>query len=180
MPYLHGVKRLISIALLASFLLPFYGGMIYLYYQKKLLKKEVKRMIIAGIDKEELLHLQFTAEEHRKLNWEHSKEFSYNGEMYDVVVKKVIGKVIHYWCLWDNEETKLNKHLHTLVEERTGKGDIRKDREGRLIDLLKSLYCSGKILWKPVAEEYNRKAVAFIDENYLSVHLSPPVPPPQG
>ena len=44
--------------------------------------------MIAGIDKKELVFFEFShTENQQKLKWKHSKEFEFNGEMYDVVKK---------------------------------------------------------------------------------------------
>lgn len=80
-----------------------------------MLKREIKHRIIEGIDRSELVELSFTAEEKKQLRWEHSKEFEYNGEMYDVVESKSENGKITYWCWWDNEETNLNRRLNNLL-----------------------------------------------------------------
>lgn len=80
-----------------------------------MLKREIKHRIIEGIDRSELVELSFTPEEEKQLRWEHSKEFEYKGEMYDVVESKSENGKTTYWCWWDNEETSLNKQLNKLL-----------------------------------------------------------------
>ena len=45
-------------------------------FQKKKIKKEIKRRMIAGMDRDELILLSFSSIDRlNKLEWEHSKEF---------------------------------------------------------------------------------------------------------
>ena len=109
---------LVFILLLFCFGAPFYGTCFFLQHQKHVVKKEIKRQIIAGIDKKELVHLKFSGSElHAELYWEHEKEFEYAGEMYDVVEKITIGDTTHFWCWPDHQETGLNQKLRKLVND---------------------------------------------------------------
>lgn len=87
----------------------------YLKWEKKIIKREIKHKIIAGIDKNELVKLEFGYDELKNLRWEHSKEFEYNGEMYDIVETEIKKEKVIYYCWWDNEETKLNRQLNNLL-----------------------------------------------------------------
>jgi hypothetical protein len=110
------LKQLFSILLICSLIGPYLGISLYLKHEKRMLKREIKHQIIEGIDKSELVELTFTlADAETKLRWEHSQEFEYNGEMYDVVESKTIDGKVTYWCWWDNEETSLNKQLNQLL-----------------------------------------------------------------
>lgn len=104
------LKKLTGIFLLAIMLVPFTGTYFWLQYQKKIIRKEVKTKIINKIDRKELVMFIFTKEEtETKLRWEHSKEFEYLGQMYDIVESNTNGDTITYWCWHDHKETKLNK-----------------------------------------------------------------------
>ena len=89
----------------------------YLFHiEKAALKREIKWKMIAGIDQNELVLLKFSKEEaETKLRWEHSKEFEYDGQMYDIVSKEIKGDSIYYRCWWDYEEPALNRKLQQLV-----------------------------------------------------------------
>ena len=97
--------------------------------------------MIDGIDKKELVLLKFTKEQSKtELDWEHSKEFEYAGEMYDVVEETIKGDSIYYYCWWDHEETKLNKQLSDLVTKAMGQNQQNKENQNRLQNFLKTLY----------------------------------------
>lgn len=118
------LKRVFSILLIGSLIGPYIGISLYLKHEKKMLKREIKHKIIEGIDRSELVELTFTlTEAAEKLRWEHSKEFEYNGEMYDVVEMEEKAATITYWCWWDHKETSLNKQLNGLLAKALNKQD---------------------------------------------------------
>lgn len=101
-----------GLLLCCVFVDPVIASFTWLYYQKAIIKREVKRQIIAGIDEDDLVLLKFSKEEAKtKLRWEHSKEFEYNRQMYDVVKTMTLGGMVYYWCWLDHEETKLNRRF---------------------------------------------------------------------
>jgi len=112
-----------------------------LQHQKRLLKKEIKWKIIAGINRDELVLLKFT-EEGKKLylKWKHSKEFEYKGEMYDIVEQDVKGDTTYYWCWWDNEETMFNKQIASLVSFAAGNTPKSKENQKLLNKFFNSLF----------------------------------------
>jgi len=124
--------------------------------------------------------LKFTKEEaESKLRWEHSREFEYNGQMYDVVEKQEQGDTTYYYCWWDHEETKLNLQLSELVANAMGKNPLNKDKQERLTNFLKNLYCLEKAD-KPLFAQTARKiSPVNIHSDYSSILFSPPAPPPE-
>lgn len=99
-------------------LLPAVVTFSWLQHRKHVVKKEVKQNIIAGINKLELQILQFHHQEvDQKVEWEHSKEFEFEGKMYDVVEKEIINDSIRFFCWLDEEETELNRRLKSLLTD---------------------------------------------------------------
>lgn len=138
--------------------------------------------MIAGINPEELVLLKFSKEETQtKLRWEHSKEFEYNGQMYDIVSKEVKGDSIFYRCWWDHDETKLNKKLKSLVANAFNKSENNQMTHFNLQHYLSSLFCPELFSWEAKLPEYlrvkhqNNKHF----ENFTTLLLSPPTPPPK-
>lgn len=87
-----------------------------LSHQKIQIKKEVKEYIDSNTDAERLVLLKFTElEKQEKLHWEHSAEFEYQNQMYDVVKSEVHGDTTFYWCWHDIEETEINQQLKALT-----------------------------------------------------------------
>lgn len=110
------MKSFLSIVLVALLFLPLWGTFGYLTVQKKQVQKSVKRQIMKGIDREELIFMAFSQEElQTKLNWKHAKEFELNGEMYDIVERKETVDSAFYWVWWDKEETELNRRVNRIA-----------------------------------------------------------------
>ena len=141
----------------------------WLQQRKRVVKKEVKWKMIAGIDKSELVLLKFSkAEMASKLKWKHSREFEFNNQMYDVVDIVVSKDSIKYWCWWDFKETKLNKQLDELLVGVYQHDSKSKEKQDLLYKFYKSIY------FQPVFSWYS-----FIDKNrpiksnlYVAFYLS--------
>lgn len=130
-----------AICFLLCFVAPIGVTLTVVQLQKKQVKREVKHRIIDGIDKDELVLLEFSLEEiDEKLRWKHSKEFEYNGYMYDIVERETRNDTTYFWCWWDHEETELNKQLEELLAHAMGKHPQNKQSKEELIDFYKSLY----------------------------------------
>ena len=152
----------------------------WLQHQKHIVKKQVKNQMMEGIDKEELVLLKFSKEEKKtKLKWEHSKEFEYKGQMYDIVEKTVKQDSVYYWCWLDYQETKLNKKLDKLVNNVFHDNPKKQEKNQQLFTYLKSLYFSKPFVWhsKNIGQNINHH---FYYKNfYRSINFTPPTPPPQ-
>lgn len=162
------------------FIAPLATTYVFLNFQKLQVKKEVKRKILAGIKKNELVLLKFTENEIKnQLNWKHPKEFEYKGEMYDVIETQTFGDTTYYWLWCDNKETFLNKQLDQLVSIVLGNNPKNQENQKRLLVFLKSLFFSD--LDNNITIYFNEcnNNFHFISEFYPSFSISPPFPPPK-
>ena len=173
-------SKAFGILLMLCFLAPLASTFVIHQIQKKQIKKALKQKIIAGLNKKELLLFKFTEKEKQtQLEWEHSKEFEYKGEMYDVIETKIIGNTTYYWVWWDCEETKLNRKLNELVTLALGNNPQNQENQKRLNHFLKSLYFT---------ENAGKESLVFIalnnknnpeQEFYHLVAHPPLLPPPK-
>lgn len=171
--------KVAGILLLFCLIAPIATTFTFLHYQKKQIKKEVKRQIIAGIDKEEMVLLKFTkVKSQTKLHWEHSKEFEYNSQMYDVVEKEIKGDTIYYWCWWDHEETVLNKKLDNLVAYALEHDAQRKESQKRVENFYNSLYFNPLPNWDYFVIQSDQLTISY-KYSYKTISYSPPFPPPE-
>ena len=155
---------------------------LYLHFEKAALKREIKWKMVAGIDQNELVLLKFSKEEAEKqLRWEHSKEFEYEGQMYDVVSKEIKGDTIYYRCWWDHEETALNKKLQELVAQTFDKDKDKQRTQKQLTNYFQSCFCSTLFEWQATVPEDLVEIYQTIvyEDNFSTIRLSPPTPPPQ-
>ena len=134
-----------------------------------------------AIPEDEQLLWKFSTEDARhKLEWEHSREFEYKGEMYDVIRSETKGDSIWYWCYWDRKETKLKKEMNVLLVNLLGPGQQSKNEGRQLQDFFKSLFL-------PVVSIKQDLAAGNVHQhNLVPYHFSlhafdriPPVPPPE-
>lgn len=174
------LRALTAIFLCFSLTLPFLGTYTCLKMEKRKVKRAIKARMIEGMNKSELVLLKFTEEDAaNELEWEHSREFEYNGQMYDVVEKQQQGDTTYYYCWWDHEETKLNLQLSELVANAMGKNPLNKDKQERLNNFLKSLYYSEKSDKNLPAQTSREISPNNIDSAYSTIFFSPPAPPPE-
>lgn len=185
--YLSDIKKtwclkgkLLGILLILCFVAPVATTSIVLQIQKKQVKKEVKRKLIQGINKSELVLLTFSEEEkNTKLKWKHAKEFECDGEMYDVVETKVVGDSTHYWVWWDDEETKLNHQLDDLVFLAFGNHPKKQEHQQRFSQFFKSLYLHSYPSNGLFAVQESQPNPPFCPGFFHSKNVDPFVPPPE-
>ena len=110
------MRRMIPIFFVLLLSAPFLGTFSWLKMEKYFVRKSIKHQIIDGIDHDLLVHKSFAKKDTALLlNWKHEKEFSLNGEMYDIVQRTYTKDSVHYALWWDNEETQLNIRLAQLT-----------------------------------------------------------------
>jgi hypothetical protein len=95
---------------------PIVGVSAWLQIEKAIVRREVRRHIVSGLDKDGLVLLEFARSETEPLlRWEHSGEFEYDGQMYDIVESWTQGDTVYYRCFWDRAETRLNNRMRELA-----------------------------------------------------------------
>lgn len=152
----------------------------WLHINKNIVRKQVKRQIIAGIEKEKLVLLKFTKEQTAtKLKWKHSKEFEFENQMYDIVETDTVNGMIHFWCWLDSEETQLNKQLKELVSFALGNNTKKQEDQKRLLTFLKLYYFSQDTERIPLFLGTRGNKSFHWRELYRSICNSPPTPPPK-
>jgi hypothetical protein len=129
------------IVLSIIFVLPLHSSFLSIQHRKKMLRKEIKRKIIAGLEEAELVKLKFAnADLNKKLKWKHSKEFEFNGEMYDIVSSKKTADSTEYLCWWDAEESILNQKLLALVSKKIPDLPGNRELSFQLTNFYKTFY----------------------------------------
>ncbi len=152
---------------------------IWLQHRKAVVRKEVKWKMIAGIDKSQLVFFTFSQKESQtKLIWKHSKEFEFNGEMYDVVKKITSTDSIQYWCWLDHEETKLSKQLSKLLVGAYQSDVPLKQKKQEIVSFYKSLFYSEIFSWNPIFISFRNSYTICFNNNYkiITININPPPP----
>jgi hypothetical protein len=176
-----GAAKNVIAGLVALVLLdPCVGSFPWLHFKRAMLKKEVAKHITRGIESDQLVVLRFPKEEiETLLRGEHSREFEYKGQMYDVVQTWTVGDTVYYRCWLDREETKLNNRLKELAE-RALEGPLK---IGQQADPWNG---SAKVLFPAGAEKeklstpgISPQPVRAFAIGYSSIIIPPPTPPPR-
>ena len=173
--------KLLSIMLLLTLVVPLVGTYWVLQKRKKIVRKEIKWKIIEGIDKKELVCLSFSKTDVEfKLKWKHSKEFEFEGEMYDIVEKQESKDSFSYWCWWDYEETQLNKSLSNVVGKTLQNDPYNKLNKNKLLVFFKSLYTLNSVLkfnFNVISKSIENKCenVPDVCKGYLHQVFLPPI-----
>ncbi|MFO7723062.1 MAG: hypothetical protein R6V49_07560 [Bacteroidales bacterium] len=173
------MKKIAVILLLLTLIAPFYGTWSWLEVQKKKVKRTIKWRIIEGIDKEELVLLSFSHPEAKSsLRWIHSREFEYQGEMYDIVEVIEDADSIHYRCWWDYEETTLNRELRKIVASVFGNSDQTKEKMQRLNLFCSTLFCEELPSFHLTAFMQKNKLLSHHHQAYRPPAMEVQKPPP--
>ncbi len=172
-------KRWTGALLLFSLCAPLLINGAWLQLTKAKIRKEVKQRIIEGISRDELQFLSFTTWQARQLlKWEHSNEFEYQGEMYDVVATEVCGDTVKYWCWWDNKESRLNKLMTAMLSDKWQNNPLKKENQKQLSQFLNGLFYQKfqphTVFYIPITNTINNRT-----DFYQSVLLMVDIPPPK-
>lgn len=157
----------------------FAGAYFWLQQKKRIVKSKVKIELTKEPEGERKVLLKFTLEESRtKLRWEHSREFEFNSQMYDIIRTKTVGDSVYYWCWWDKEETELNRKLKKLVSLDNTKEKQDKSHE-RTVPILLTPYCQENLKTGGWFAEISQKINLYSFNFYTSFYLLPQKPPPR-
>jgi hypothetical protein len=147
---------------------------------KQKIRKEIKRKIISGMKKENVVLLTFSKKEAlKKLKWENPGEFEYQRKMYDVISIETDADSIRYQCLWDQKETDLNDNTKNLITKALGQHPQNKETQKRLISFFQTLYVPGHFTWNPDGQDRDYRIYPDNRFLYLSIFYEPLVPPPR-
>jgi hypothetical protein len=134
-------QKIVGIALILAFVLPVCAAFLYLHLQKRQIRREVKAMLVSGLEEDDFVHITVAiGDTLSPLKWEHSHEFEYQGEMYDVVKRYAEGDSVRYVCWWDNEETECNQQLRRLAADYFGKRQDSQQSKARVKLFMKNLF----------------------------------------
>ncbi|ASS49721.1 MAG: hypothetical protein A3D31_09075 [Candidatus Fluviicola riflensis] len=171
-----------AICLLICFTLPVGGTYLWLRYERKLVRREVKATLLKGLNKKELVLLTFTAaEEKMQLEWEHSGEFSFRNQKYDIVSRNKVGKRMHYWCWKDTKESAIDRRITELTQKAWEDDDVENNSRKTTIETVKM--APEKRIGIPLFNgQFSIDQHPFFDysESISSTNLIPTFQPPES
>jgi hypothetical protein len=172
-------KALVSFTLIFVLTLPFWLIPSYLYLQKEHARYSVKEKLKQQLSKEDLKTLRFSKHQvNTVLDWEHEKEFEFNGNMYDVIEKTSTQDSVIFIVWKDNDETTIKRQLDDVMASLYSQPDPV--QQVRLICFIKSLiYQQPDFHNELFLGSYREKLSGFYCFIYSDPELSISSPPPQ-
>jgi len=102
------VRKYLSVILLFFFLFNMGGYYLWFNYLKNNIQKEIRREIRKGLSEKDLTLITVPVNDESGICWiKPAKEFTYRGEMYDVVKIKISDNKKFIYCINDIREKKL-------------------------------------------------------------------------
>lgn len=172
-----GLKKLTIFTLLFVFVYTLVGFYPVFLLRQHLVKNEIKQRIKQAVPENELSYIAINAENTGKIIWKNDHEFTYKGNMYDVVrVEKSSAGETVYCCINDIQEKRLFANLKTQIQNNF-EGNNRNDKKTNpLTHLIKDYlpYTSFHIACFSIAHvEFGR--MDFRAENqFLDISVPPP------
>jgi len=176
------MKQRIPILFILALTLPFIGVYGWLNFEKSAVRKSVKHRLMEGIPKDELVQFTFAKKDTAIiLKWIHSKEFEYQGEMYDIVTRYYSEDSVKYDLWWDHEETELNRKLAQLTNALINQNPEEQSRTNYINFVIKSMLFENQqvVISHPFKEELLSGPFSDFKIKFSTRAIKPLSPPPR-
>ncbi len=132
-----------SILFLLLLLFQSTGYFLFFKIQQHQIRHEIKHQMKAGVPETELVLLKIplsTQENRNEFQRIHSKEFRYQGKMFDVVRQENQDGTTWFYCICDEKETLLFSHLDEQVKNKMKNLPGNEKQRERLLQWHNTLY----------------------------------------
>ena len=159
--------------------LPFWFLPGFLLIQKEQVRYAVKEQMKHQLPEENFQTLRFSTEEAEQvLEWEHAKEFKYQGAMYDVVEQTATQDSIVFKVWKDDDETAINRQIDAVVTSLFSQPDPA--QQAHLLSYIKTMiHYQAQWTVKPQSGSYRKKTSGLYTFNYSDPELTSATPPPR-
>ncbi len=91
-----------------------------LLIEKEEIREQIEQKLLKNLKKSDLVCIIESPQNKVKIEWERpQKEFRFNGNFYDIAFIESKNGINHYYCISDNEETKLEQNLNQSIDIQT-------------------------------------------------------------
>ena len=157
------MKKILSAIFLFLVLLKAGGFMAVLSVQREIARERMIQQIAQNKISQKLICIV----DNKKIEWEEtSKEFWYDGKLYDVVKTEIINNQKHYYCLTDDDETDIVSTIKNLAQ--SGHEPLSQTMKGIIGWIFQSIILPE--IYKPAFEYYNFYTVVnslFLPSQYI-------------
>ncbi len=160
-------------------ILPLIVSYSYLHYQKYTIKKEVKHLILSGLEESELAQFKFSksfSENH--LKWIDETEFEFESNMYDIVKTISSKDSVIYWCWLDVKESQIKKDIAALVSLNWNRDVPSQNQKDKLVDFYKQLISpQAELLTAPLFSHVGKNDFPYSQKLLFGYKNIPKQPP---
>lgn len=177
------MSRLFAILLLAFFLFPLVGHMVFFKVRRGQLRHELKEKLEHSVPRGALtfikIHRDWLTQPPAHFQWTEKNEFRLDGKMYDIVYRESSGDTIRLHCLADEAETLLFTHLDHWVETQNSKDPFQRGQSLQWERLLDSLFQMASFFPAPFTSPGGVLDLPPYRFNYLGWEREAVKPPPK-
>jgi hypothetical protein len=175
------MKKVAAILILLAFIINSFGFILLQPFLVSYYKYLGMKRASNPSDKDIIEYMIFNKEdiENKRINfqWIHSKEFRYDGNMYDIVERDEDDSLFYFYVIHDVKENKLEKNFNKKVEDNTSNSKQQTNEKNTLKILYSELLKDRKVIPDfKTQQKYN----FFYTENYISAWQDVPTPPPRN
>ena len=166
--------------LLMSLTAPILTAVGWLAYHREMVREQLEHELYLTADESELVTLTFSVSDSKtQLEWEHDREFEYQGQMYDVVSSKSTTDSITYVVIWDRAETKIKAQLATLLDRSVQDDPEHQSTRQQLQSFLTSLFAEQLFEWHAINASELKQGKTLYGEKHFNSYQKVPSPPPR-
>lgn len=153
------------------------GCYLMLSVQRFEARREMLQHIKNHLSNSELTAIRINLQNKHELHWEETNEFSYRGEMYDVVKIETSGNQTVYFCIADHRETELLQQLEIQIDKDKSTKNSTNGLVKSIIKLIPKLEDHLENDLIHLSNPKNRLAIhTFISYNSIKLELTSPPP----
>lgn len=172
-------KRTVAQILILLLILPIGLTTGYLKWQQRIVKKDVKSNLLSRLDSDELTQFRFRTQTVSSLNWKDKHEFSYCGEMYDIVCIDTLKDSLVFWCWHDIKESKIEQQLSYLKKAAFFSKPNSQKASHQLWNYLLTLFIVYPETEGPLKHIYCHNLMTQKGIYLAQIYLANPSPPPR-
>jgi hypothetical protein len=174
--------RGIAVLLLVLMAVQIAGPMFAFSLLQNQIRREVRQRIKAGVSESDLVHLAIPKSLEKTPNERfqriHSKEFRFDGRMYDIVRQEARGDTTYYACIYDHAETDLFAGLHRMMRDEMQNNPDRRQQQQDIRRMIDAQYLNSSGVHVPACP--GQSSVEAPPYPHPASHLpTPPKPPPE-
>ncbi|GAB4278839.1 MAG: hypothetical protein Kow0068_02590 [Marinilabiliales bacterium] len=170
------LRKYIAILLIALFLYNSAGYYIVFTLIRNSAEQQIKDTIKRNISPSSLIKITFKNE--KDINWtKQGKEFSLNGEMYDIIKQEISNNLYIYYCVHDFKDSKIYKSLYNIISHNILNGKTAKKKAEILLQLIIKILFANiyNVNFQFVFSKFNYNKEIF---HIIIRNIRPDTPPP--